>query len=345
MASLFCTTVLTGLHAQHGSGADGLPYHKIYAYGMDANIRPALNILEVHPLSGAKDEDFKQRFMTRFGGELDKGEYAPTGDEQLDELLGYFRDYWRVSLLDNDGKYFDYLGKKVMPFLMQHYPPFTGPELRDSIGVYLADYIRSRGFYTTEEVNPTGRLVDMLIWKKETDSTYQVSLSKSEQIEVKVVMMEDFVTLGWMEYATLGEHHPGGWTTESAVYCVKNAYDLDSERFTVSYLAHEARHFSDKKKFEDLSGKDLEYRAKLTELHLAQQSTYELISFFIQNANAHSHNAHPLANYQLIQDLSGVFFEAYESDMDKWQTIKQKKISKAAAKLLKEHSVQLKSKG
>lgn len=338
LASMISMLMLTGTYAQHGNSSEGLPYHKIYAYGMDANIRPALEILAMHPLSNEHDINFQKRFMTRFGEEVDEGDYDSTGDVQMDELLSYFRDYWRVSLLDNKGKYFDYLGKNVVPFLMKNYPSFTNPQLRDSIGVYLADYIRSRGFHTTERVNPTGRLVDMLVWKNQTDSTYRVKLNRSEEIDVRVVMMDDFVTLGWMEYATLGQHHPGGWTTDDAVYCVKKAYDVESERFTVSYLAHEARHFSDKKTFRDLSSKDLEYRSKLTELHLSQNSTFELIDFFIQNANPNSENGHPLANHQVIYDLSQIFFGDYQSDIDKWREIKNKKINKAAAKLLKAHT-------
>ncbi len=333
-----CLFTMTSLTAQHGGNPGGLPYQKIYAYGMDANIQPALDILRIHPVSSDHDEDFQRRFLTRFGEQQDQETYPSSGDPEMDELLGYFRDYWRVSLLDQEGKYFDYLGKKIMPFLMKNYPPFTGPELRDSIGFYLGDYIRSRGYFTTEEVGPTGRLVDLLIWKNETDSTYEVTLSKSEKMQVKVVMMEDFVTLGWMEYATLDQHHPGGWTTEDAIYCVKEAYDLESEGFKVSYLAHEARHFLDKKQFNDLSSKNLEYRSKLTELHLAQMSTYHLIESFIHNANPDSENGHPLANHQVIQDLSRIFFDDYETDMDKWRGIKSKKIQKAAAKLLKKHT-------
>jgi len=84
-----------------------------------------------------------------------------------------------------------------------------------------------------------------------------------EELKVKVVLMTDFATLGWEEYATLGTYYPGGWATDDALYCVKDAYDLNSETFLVSYLAHESRHFSDYKLFDKkLSGAELEYRAK-----------------------------------------------------------------------------------
>ena len=94
--------------------------------------------------------------------------------------------------------------------------------------------------------------------------------------------MEDFATLGWMEYATLGAHHPGGWTEEEGIYCVKKAYDVNSENFKISYLTHEARHFADKKLWPDLKSADLEYRAKLTELNLAQDTLLRFNCLFCQ---------------------------------------------------------------
>ena len=51
--------------------------------------------------------------------------------------------------------------------------------------------------------------------------------------------------------------------------------DRTSETFLVSYLKHEARHFADTLDFPNLSGADLEYRAKLTELAFACGTSFE----------------------------------------------------------------------
>lgn len=163
---------------------------------------------------------------------------------------------------------------------------------------------------------------------------------------MNVLFMEDFVTLGWEEYATLGNYYPGGWATKDAIYCVKSAYDLKSENFLISYLAHEGRHFIDYKLFPKLESADLEYRAKLTELSLADKTMYELIEFFIQNANFASENAHSVANFCAIRDLSrSIFGIDFEKDISKWKSIRPSKINKAAYKLIQLNTKALQSKG
>ncbi len=51
-----------------------------------------------------------------------------------------------------------------------------------------------------------------------------------------------------------------------ALFCVAKAYDTTKEYFAVSYLSHEAQHFSDQKNYSNIPSWHLEYRAKLTEL-------------------------------------------------------------------------------
>lgn len=94
--------------------------------------------------------------------------------------------------------------------------------------------------------------------------------------------MDEFVTLGWTEFATMDKYHPGGWATDDALNCVKKAYDVSSETFLISYLAHEGRHCSDYKHFPKLrNSADLEYRAKLTELSMADSTLLQLIVFLL----------------------------------------------------------------
>lgn len=320
-----------------------LPYDKIYAYGMDTNVKPIFDLLNVNGQTlSDEDRKFIEDFQNRFGGEEDLSVYSTSGDPQLDYLLATFRDYWRKSLLDIENNYMMDLGQQVIPFLIKNYPKFKSPAQRDSLGNYLADYIRTRGVYTTKQINPTGRLVDLLIWKEQMDTTFEVKLSRSETVQAKVVLTRDFLTLGWMEFATLGEHHPGGWTTDEALYCVVESYDMESENFKISYLAHEARHFQDKQKWPEMSDADLEYRAKLTELSLAKKSTHNLIEFFISNANGSSVNGHQLANHYLIQNLSNRLFDnQLVTDVSRWKRIKSKKINTIAGKLLSEHTAEL----
>ena len=154
--------------------------------------------------------------------------------------------------------------------------------------------------------------------------------------------MDNFITLGWEEYATLGKHYPGGWTSD-AIYCVKRAYDLKSEDFLVSLLAHEGRHFADNKLFPKLTSADLEYRAKFTELSIAKKTIYQLIDFFIDNANYESDNGHNIADYCVIRDLSKELFNVeFEKDKVKWHKINVLTINKIAYKLLQKNTKELK---
>ena len=144
----------------------------------------------------------------------------------------------------------------------------------------------------------------------------------------------------------MGKYYPGGWATNNSLFCVKSAYDISSENFLVSYLAHESRHFSDYKLFPKLSGADLEYRAKLTELSLAKKSLFDIINFFINNANYESENAHPVADYCVIRALSGILFnEDFEKNIYLWEDKGVEAINKYSRDLLKQNTSDLKKIG
>ena len=79
----------------------------------------------------------------------------------------------------------------------------------------------------------------------------------------------------------------------------------------------------------------MEYRAKLTELSMAQKTLYQIIAFFINNANYESDNAHSIANYCVIRDISKLIFKIeFEKDITKWEKIDKKKINETALKIL-----------
>lgn len=56
---------------------------------------------------------------------------------------------------------------------------------------------------------------------------------------------------------------------DGTINCIEQAYDLESERFRVSLLKHEAQHTVDRKRFPQITPAELEYRAKLVELHFS----------------------------------------------------------------------------
>lgn len=324
-----------------------IDYTKIYAHCLDGNVKAALPLLDV-PSNQLNDKDrkFKEDFEERFLGKVDNSDYLKAEKSKIHELQLIFRDYWRQYLLDPNAKHERSLGMNTIRFLKTNFSDVKEKEItRDSLGYFLSQYIKGQGYLTTQSVNKTGGIYDLLVWKSQRDTTYAFSLKK-EKIKTKVVFMNDFATLGWEEYATFGKYYPGGWTANGTIYCVEDAYDIDSEDFQISYLAHEGRHFLDNKIFPGLDSADLEYRAKLSELSLAETTLYEILENFITKANGDSKNPHPLANYHVVKSLSKAIFKVdFEKNIQIWQKIPRKKLNKIAYRLLKRNTKMLKMQG
>ena len=104
--------------------------------------------------------------------------------------------------------------------------------------------------------------------------------------------MDDFLTLGWKDYATLGMTSSGGWAAKESIYCLTWAWNHDSENFRVSVLKHEGRHVADFKRYPMLDALDLEYRAKLTELAFADTTLISLLNNFTSNAASNPASPH-----------------------------------------------------
>ena len=82
--SITLALLCTGIRAQHKNGE--LPYHQIYAYGMDADVSPILTLLDESDGLEGEDLAFKESFERRFKGAEDSENYSSTGDEQIDKL-------------------------------------------------------------------------------------------------------------------------------------------------------------------------------------------------------------------------------------------------------------------
>ena len=329
-----------------------LDRNKIYSYALDADIGSVMVLLNTDStkLLSPDNKKLKVDFENRFKYSGDKSTYLEDrGKYGINYLLKVYAEYWRASLLNKDKNYDTLLGQNLFQYFTEKYnlPGLYVPDSlqTDTLDYFIKKYIGEAGMITTG-LGKTGRLMDLLVWKKQEDTVYAFKLL-DEELKVKVFFMSDFASLGWEEYATLGKYYPGGWATDDALYCVKDAYDLNSENFLVSYLAHESRHFKDYKLFDKkLSGAELEYRAKLTELSLAKKSAQNLISFFLNNANYESDNSHPIADYCVIRDLSAKIFGIdYEKDIKKWEGLDSDKINKASISLLKENTEMLKKQG
>ena len=105
------------------------------------------------------------------------------------------------------------------------------------------------------------------IWRDTVPTVYRVELPDGAA-DYTVNILKGFVFRSWMDYLTFGRFGTGGWTSpDGTINCVEQAYDFESERFRISLLKHEAQHAADMRRFPEISPAELEYRAKLVELH------------------------------------------------------------------------------
>ena len=121
------------------------------------------------------------------------------------------------------------------------------------------------------------------IWKETVPTVYRVALPDGAA-DYTVNILKGFVFRSWMDYLTFGRYGTGGWASpDGTINCIEQAYDFESERFQVSLLKHEAQHAVDMKRFPGISPAELEYRAKLVELHFS--SDLSLLQKFLSEAD------------------------------------------------------------
>ena len=132
------------------------------------------------------------------------------------------------------------------------------------------------------------------IWRDTVPTVYRVELP-SGTAEYTVNILKGFVFRSWMDYLTFGRYGTKGWASpDGMINCVEQAYDFASERFLVSLLKHEAQHTVDMKRFPEITPAELEYRAKLVELHYS--SDLSLLQKFLSEADENkTDDAHAIA--------------------------------------------------
>ena len=166
------------------------------------------------------------------------------------------------------------------------------------------------------------------IWRDTVPTVYRVELP-SGTAEYTVNILKGFVFRSWMDYLTFGRFGTGGWASpDGTINCIEQAYDFESERFLVSLLKHEAQHTVDMKQFPQITPAELEYRAKLVELHYS--SDLGLLQKFLSEANeSRTGDSHAIASARLKVEFT-------YSDQTKLSTIQAR-----ALKLLHAHTEEM----
>lgn len=148
----------------------------------------------------------------------------------------------------------------------------------------------------------TAPLRELMLWRTRQSKLQTIALPGGA-VEVNVALLDDFISLGWAAWATCDHRHTGGWAVAEGIMVVRPAWQLDSEDYRISLLAHEAQHFCDLRRYPKLASADLEFRAKLVELALADESRHRLWARFVAEARRDRGLPHNHASYWLVERL------------------------------------------
>jgi hypothetical protein len=184
----------------------------------------------------------------------------------------------------------------------------------------------------------TTPLHELMLWRRQTSNLRTATLPGGD-IELEVSVLDGFASLGWAAWATCDHSHTGGWATADGIMVVAPAWDLHSEAFKISLLAHEAQHFRDYRRYPKLAQTDLEYRAKLVEIALADTTQRELLGKFASRAQRNRDLPHPFANHWLVLRLRARLGGA------DWTAQPRDAIARAALAELQAHGAALDAEG
>ena len=141
------------------------------------------------------------------------------------------------------------------------------------------------------------------IWRETQPTVYRVDLPDGTA-ESTVNILKGFVFRSWMDYLTFGRYGTGGWASpDGTINCIEQAYDFESERFQVSLLKHEAQHTVDMKRFAGITPAELEYRAKLVELHYSSDLG-RLQKFLSEADESRTGDSHAIASARIKRDFA-----------------------------------------
>lgn len=230
---------------------------------------------------------------------FENGEYR-TYDvpDSLNKILRlyqvYFRNVFYCGLPEAEAANQLLTGLRVLLNLPDADEDFLESQLEDLFEAegYHALFEKTQGYYGP------------YIWKDTVPSTYQVELP-SGTAEYTVNILKGFVFRSWMDYLSFGKVGTGGWASgqDSTINCIEQAYDFESERFLVSLLKHEAQHTVDMKQFPGITPSELEYRAKLVELHYTND--LDLLQKFLSEADeGKANDGHAVASARIKRELA-----------------------------------------
>jgi hypothetical protein len=337
IAILACVAVSGPTQAQHRQITPVLSAYLKMVFAGDTSAAAELFASEPDdPNSTMLADRFKRRFIERNDG-LDLTRIESPAVREIAEL---FQSYWLDALMQKapldvlEGRLRGRLNDMLIERGFE-----SALDDEDALFENAEAFIRREGHFAQSGRTPP--LLDLMIWTSNDTVVESVELTDGTY-EVELNYIDDFVSYGWSNFAAFGMASTGGWAKKDGLYCICRHYDLDSERFKLSFLKHEARHYADFRLYPELQPADLEYRGKLTELAYSEEGTYRLLEQFTKAANRVENAPHPLANWYVIEGLSGLLLDGeWPADASAWESVPKEQIRQAARRLLEKHDSKL----
>lgn len=313
--------------------------------------RSVLNYLNntVDSILTADELSYKKDYLDRFQNHIFPS--YPDISAFINTLLSLYQNYWFDSITEirNEKEAQSILFNNLIG-LINKYHSLQETEIKWPIeNVYeigqLEEIIQvisnQLGYFVL--MGTTRPYAELIIWEKQTEQNFSINLDEGT-VNVSIIFLDNFLSHGWLAFATLNRMKAGGWATKEHIYQIgSKPTNIDDEKFKIDILYHEGRHFSDYKFFPNLKQGELEYRAKLTELVYAVDSIYERIKNFLRSAKDDPAIPHSFAAYYVIRSLSKeIYAKNFQENIDEWNKISIDVIHQTAQLILTKNTEWLK---
>ena len=265
--------------------------------GLQADAARAIRRLREVPSNQFAGDDltFRRCMEQRFGTARWHPSLAAMSDPFARRALAAYQSYWRAALLQPAAR-----EKAETTLLATLRRLLARKDLADmdALEPVLQVRLRESGYYSLEGM--TGPLRELMLWSAQETREVRVVLPEGTHT-TRVMLLDDFASLGWSAFATCDQRSTGGWATTEALFAVRPRYkNIEDEEFRVSFLGHETQHFSDYERFPGLPQWELEYRAKLTELAQADETRAQVLRKFDEDQGDDPSSPHAYANKRVL---------------------------------------------
>ena len=256
-----------------------------------------LGAVPVRDFNGPERE-FRDCMDRRFGQRTWRPPRSAISDAFARRTLAAYQRYWRAALMQPATRKD---AEATLLAALRRLLARNDLADMDALEPVLASRLREAGYYSLQGM--TGQLRELMLWSDQETMEMRVELPEGIHT-TKVMLLGDFSSLGWSDFATCHRRGTGGWATSDALFAVRPRYtNLDDEVFRVTFLGHETQHFADYTRFPGLAPWELEYRAKLTELALAVETRGKVLDKFTEDQGDDPAAPHAYANRRVLAAL------------------------------------------